>query len=496
MACNNLGLVLRAQQRPQDALACFDRALAQDPANALAWNNRGLVRQELGRLDEALLDFTQAARLHGGFVEAHANRANVLKELGRPAEALAAAERALALDPAVATAHAIRGEMLIELGRADEAAASYARAMELDPSIPYLPGNLLHARMYCGDWTGFDASCRGLVAAIDRGERAALPFFALTIPTTPAEQQRCARVYVEGLALPAAPAASTGPRRAHDRIRVAYLSADFRNHPTAHLLAGAIERHDRAQFEVTALYHGPDVHDEWRARLEAGFERFLDVGARSDEDVAALVRDLGIDILVDLMGHTKLARPGICARRAAPVQACYLGYPGTTGARFFDYLIADRTVIAPSARPYYDEKIAFMPLSYQVNDSTKRIAEGSPDRAALGLPDRGFVFCCFNNGFKITPDVFGIWMRLLRAVPGSVLWLLEANAALARNLRREAAARGVAGERLVFAPRMPLAPHLARHRCADLFVDTFHYNAHTTASDALWAGLPLVTCPG
>ena len=497
MACNNLGLVRRAQQRLLDALACFDQALDQDPANPLAFNNRGLVRQELGRLDDALLDFTQATRLHGGFGEAFTNRANVLKELGRSDEALAASERALALNPTIATAHAIRGAMLIELGRPEEAAAAYARAQELDPGIPYVPGNWLLAKMSIGDWTGFDTDCRRMVAAIDRGENAISPFVALMLPTTPGEQQRCARVYVDGLRLPAGRAEPPGRRRAHDRIRVAYLSADFRNHPVAHLLAGAIERHDRTEFEVIGIYHGPDVHDECRVRLEAGFERFLDVRTRSDADVEVLVRDLEIDILVDLMGHTKHARPGICARRAAPVQVSFLGYPGTAGAPWIDYLIADATLIPPSARAYYDEKIACMPYSFQVNDSTKRIAETSPGRTALGLPECGIVFCCFNNSFKITPDAFDIWMRLLRAVPDSVLWLLETKtAAFSRNLRREAAARGIDGDRLVFAPRMPLALHLARHRSADLFVDTFHYNAHTTASDALWAGLPLVTCLG
>ncbi|MEP7209062.1 MAG: tetratricopeptide repeat protein, partial [Casimicrobiaceae bacterium] len=497
MAYNNLGLVRRAQQRLPEALACFDAALAQDSANALAFNNRGLVCQQLGRLDEALHDFTQATRCNDGFAEAFTNRANALKELGRADESLAAADRALALNPQIGTAHAIRGAVLTDLGCASEAAAAFARAETLDPRIPYVAGNALMARLSCGDWSHFDSDRQRILAAIDRGERAVMPFVALVLPTTPAGQQRCARLYVDALGLPASPAASTRQPRAPGRLRIAYLSADFRNHAVAQLLAGAIERHDRARFEVTGLYHGPDVRDAWRARIEAGCERFLDVRARSDAEVAALVRDLGIDILVELMGHTKLARPGICARRAAPVQVSYLGYPGTAGAPWFDYLIADRTVIPSSARPYYDEKIAWMPHSYQANDSTKLIAAATPDRAVLGLPERAFVFCCFNNVFKITPDVFDVWMRLLRAVPGSVLWLLEtSDAAVRRNLRREAAARGVDADRLVFAARMPLDQHLARHRCADLFVDTFHYNAHTTASDALWSGLPVVTCLG
>jgi predicted O-linked N-acetylglucosamine transferase (SPINDLY family) len=290
-----------------------------------------------------------------------------------------------------------------------------------------------------------------------------------------------------------APAPASGVPRADGRIRIAYLSPDFREHPMAQLIAGLIESHDRSAFEITGVYYGPEVGDEWHHRLRNAFDRFHDVRTKSDAEVAALLREHAIDIAVDLCGYTLYERHAIFEQRPAPVQVSYLGFPGTLGAPWMDYLIGDAVVIPPQHRAYYDEKIAFMPHSYYVNDATKRIADDAADRPAQGLPADGFVFCCFNSGNKISPDVFAIWMRLLREVPGSVLWLLVGNAIAQDNLRREAQQRGIAAERLVFARRMPLAEHLARHRCADLFVDTFHYNAHTTATDALWAGLPVVT---
>ncbi len=347
------------------------------------------------------------------------------------------------------------------------------------------------------DWGSYAADCRRIGAGIDRGERVIVPFAALMLPLTPAQQQRCSRVYggAGPRREPSAPPASRNAQ-ADGRIRIAYLSPDFRDHPMAQCIAGLIEGHDRSAFEVTGLYYGPQAGDEWHARLARAFDRFSDVRVLGDAEIGDRLRELGIDIAVDLCGYTMYERHAIFAARPAPVQVSYLGFPGTLGAPWIDYLIADAVVIPPAHREYYDEKIAFMPHSYFVNDATKHIADVAPDRAAHGLPAQGFVFCCFNHTGKISPDVFDVWMRLLGAVPGSVLWLLVGNVTAQQNLRREAERRGVAADRLVFARRLPLAEHLARHRCADLFVDTFHYNAHTTACDALWAGLPVVTCLG
>ena len=288
----------------------------------------------------------------------------------------------------------------------------------------------------------------------------------------------------------AAPAVGRSTSR---KIRVGYYSADFHEHATAYLMAELFERHDRSQFEWFGFSYGPVSHDPMRARLRKSFDQFLDVRDRSDSDVAALSRQLGIDIAVDLKGFTRDNRLGIFAQRCAPVQVSYLGYPGTTGADYMDYVIGDKTVLPPSLYPHFTEKPVLLPHSYQVNDSQRRISDRVFTREEVGLPAQGFVFCCFNNNYKILPATFDSWMRVLQAVPGSVLWLFEDNAGAARRLKEQAQRRGVDPARLVFAPRLPLDEHLARHRLADLFLDTLPCNAHTTTSDALWAGLPVLT---
>jgi len=285
-------------------------------------------------------------------------------------------------------------------------------------------------------------------------------------------------------------------RRQAGRIRLAYLSADLYNHATAHLMAELFERHDRTRFELIALSFGPDRRDAMRSRLASAFDRFIDVRHLGDEAIAAYARELGVDIAVDLKGFTIDARPGIFAWRAAPVQVSYLGYPGTLGMESMDYVIADRQLASLADAAFYSEKLVRLPYSYQPNDTGRGIAAILPSRASQGLPEAGFVFCCFNNNYKISPAVWDIWMRLLHQVPGSVLWLLEGNELAVANLRAQAVRSGVAPQRLVFAARAPLDVHLARHRLADLFLDTLPYNAHTTASDALWAGLPVLTLKG
>lgn len=529
MAQNNLGLVCQALKRLDEALACFDQALAQNSDDAVALNNRGLVLHDLRRFDEAVLDFTRATQLRGDFAEAFANLGKTHLAQQHLFEALSACDAALALQPRLAVAHALRGSVLRDLRRYDGALASWAqalalqpdfaevhfnlgsalhelrryedavasqnRAMALNPNMPYLRGDLLHDRMQCCDWAGFATQSALVLAAIDRNETAAHPFAVLGLPSTAEQQQRCARANVNDMFAPAATPMWRGERYVHERIRVAYVSADLRNHPTSHLIAGLIDRHDRARFEIIGIYIGPPSADIWRQRMERSFDRFFDVATHSDEHIARLIRELEIDIAVDMMGHTGFARTGVFALRPAPVQLNYLAYPGTMGASYIDYIVADATLIPPSQQAFYDEKIVYLPHSYQINDSGKRIAT-APTRADVNLPENAFVFCCFNGGFKITPDVFDVWMRLLNKIPGSVLWLLDGSPAAVRNLRREAQQRGVAADRLIFAERMALPEHLARHRCADLFLDTFHYNAHTTASDALWAGLPVLTCAG
>jgi predicted O-linked N-acetylglucosamine transferase (SPINDLY family) len=328
------------------------------------------------------------------------------------------------------------------------------------------------------------------------GQPVATPFSVLTLIDSPRLQQCAAESWVARNCPPRWTLPPLPRRQRAERLRIGYYSADFYHHATTVLAEDLFGRHDRQRFEIVGLRFGRHRADEVTQRLATAFDRFIDVHERSDIDVARLSRELGIDIAVDLKGMTEQHRLGIFAHRAAPVQVNYLGFPGTSGASYMDYIIADRMLIPERYRDCYGEKVVYLPNSYQINGRGRAIAATAPTREQIGLPAQGFVFCCFNNVYKITPAVFDVWMSVLRRVAGSVLWLMEGGADAATRLREAAEARGVGGERLVFAERLPTAQHLARHRLADLFIDTLPCNAHTTASDALWAGLPLVTCAG
>jgi len=346
------------------------------------------------------------------------------------------------------------------------------------------------------DWQNFELNISDLSRKVQNGEKVSPSFPTLALPLALSEQRKVTEIWC-GDKYPYNP--SLGPilkSARQTRIRIGYFSADFHNHATSYLMAELFELHDKSKFELIAFSFGPDKQDEMRARVSQAFDRFIDVTSISDKAVAQLSRELGIDIAVDLKGVTHDNRLGIFSYKAAPIQVSYLGYPGTLGADYIDYLIADKTLIPKESQEHYSEKIVYLPNSYQVNDRHRVIAPTQFTKQDLGLPEDSFVFCCFNNNFKITPDVFDSWVRILKAVDASVLWLLEDNQTAATNLRKEAALRGLDPTRLVFAKRMDLPEHLARHKAADLFLDTFHYNAHTTASDALWAGLPVLTCMG
>jgi len=328
------------------------------------------------------------------------------------------------------------------------------------------------------------------------GKRVLTPIQATAIVPSVSDQLICSRIWAADQSPPAAEPLWRGENYRHERIRLAYLSADFHSHATAALMAGVFEAHDRQRFETIAVSYGPDDGSFMRARLTSAFDRFLDVRNKSDLEIGRMLRAHEVDIAIDLKGYTQDSRSGILALRAAPVQVHYLGFPGTMGAPYVDYILADRTVIPAEHVSQYSERIVTLPDSYQCNDRARPIAPVTPSRADAGLPETGFVFCSFNNSFKIGPQLFDLWMRLLKQVDASVLWLLQDNPAAARNLKREAERRGVAADRLVFAPRDNLDRHLARQRLADLFLDTLPYGAHTTASDALWAGVPVLTCAG
>lgn len=489
------GNVFLRLKRRDEALAAYDRALAIEPDLAAAWLGRGGVFFELGQYDDAGIAYDRALSLDPGLPKAWLGRGNVLFAFNRYQDALAAYDRALSLDPDLAETWHGRGTLLVELKRFDDAFAAYDRALALDPTLDFTASFRLFAKLNLCDWTDLEADIAQVLSMTRAAQTLSVPFTFFAIPSSPADQLQCATEFVRHK--PAFPPMWAGNVYSRDRIRVAYLSADFREHPVAYLMAGLFEHHDKSRFETTALSFGPDQDSATRDRIKRAFEHFIDVDKLSDHDVATLIRRKEIDIVVDLMGYTAQSRAGVLARRAAPIQVSYVGYSGTTGADYMDYVLANSTIIPEDHRAYYTEKIVWLPDSFLVNDSRRAIADRAPTRRECGLPGNGFVYSCFNNSYKIAPEIFQIWMRLLRAGDNSVLWLSEVNPVAQANLRREAERCGVPARQLIFAPRTAeVADHLARQRHADLFLDTLPYNAHTTASDALWAGVPVLSCLG
>jgi len=495
-ALHLLGVIQSQRGDCAAALPLLERAVALRPANADAWVNLGNALREAGRHRQALAAFARALRLNPAIPQAHYNRALTLQEQGDSRAALAGYEQALALAPQYRDALFNRGVALLALRRAADAAAAFDQALALDPDCPYAAGKRFYARLLACDWSNYAADREQLTAAVRAGRRVCDPFAFAGIADCPEAQLACARTHADDRYPPAPAPLWNGERYRHARIRIAYVSADFHDHPTSQLAAGLFERHDRDRFELTALALGPERTGAMRRRLVAAFDRFVPAAARSSTQLAELLRALEIDIAVDLMGYTQGGRPEIFALRPAPVQVAYLGQPATTGAPWMDYLIADAMVIPPQQRRYYTEQVVYLPDCYQVCDDRRALPTAQPARADAGLPETGFVFCCFNNHYKIAPEIFAIWMRLLRRTPASVLWLLVDDSAAVGNLRAAAAAQGVAPERLIPAPRLSHEGHLARQSLADLFLDTLPYNAHTTANEALWLGLPVLTCPG
>jgi len=482
--------------RFDDALQSYDRALKAAPDEARVLNNRGNALERLSRLDEALVCYDRVVRLDPKHAEALHNRGNLLIQLKRYGEALESYERALATRPEYPDALYGRGYALMELKRYDDAIAAFEQLLAARADYPYALGMMLHAKRTACDWRDASTLVSQTVRAVREGKRAVTPLAFLAVSDSAEDNARCARIVIGDKYGSAPQPMWRGERYRHERIRVAYVSADFNMHAVATQMAGVFERHDRRAFETIAISHGLDDKSEMRSRLERAFDRFVDVRNRSDRDIAALLRQEEVDIAVDLTGLTGRSRPGIFAFRPAGLQAQHLGFPGTMGADFIDYVIADRVVIPENEERHYSEKVVTLPDSYLPTDPSRGIAQ-APSRAQAGLPEPGFVFCSFNNGYKFSPELFDVWMRLLKGTEGAVLWLPDANDAARRNLAREARTRGVDPARLLFAAYETRAEdHLARLSLADLFLDTLPYNAHSTACDALWAGLPVLTCRG
>ncbi len=529
LAYNNLGTVLKDLRRLDAAAAILERAIGLQPDYAEAFYNLAAVLREQGRLDRALDCYGRAASLHPNYVDAINNAGIILQETGRAGEAIDLYRGLVSAAPSRADVYNNMGTALLVEGRPEEAREAFQHAVALREDFPealYNLGNaarelgnlaraigayesalrvrpgyaeaycqlVYHRRQACA-WDCFDADEEGMLDLVRRGARVP-PFYLLTTCASAADQLACARQWAAPIQRDREAVFQHAATKHGGRIRLGYLSGDFHQHATAHLIAELFEGHDRGRFEVFGYSYGPDDGSPMRARLVRAFDRFVDIRACSHGQAAAAIHHAGVDILVDLKGYTQQARPAITAQRPAPVQVSYLGFPATMGADFVDYLMVDSFVVPADQQPFFSEQLVHLPGCYQVNDRKREIAGSCPSRQECGLPADEVVFCSFNHSYKISPRVFDVWMRLLKEVPGSALWLLKSNDLVRGNLTLEAERRGVDPGRLVFAPVVQPAEHLARLSRADLFLDTLPCNAHTTASDALWAGLPVLTCSG
>jgi predicted O-linked N-acetylglucosamine transferase (SPINDLY family) len=490
------GALLQGLGRLDAALESYDRAVAINPSHAEAWSNRGAALLDLKRPLEALSSLDQALAAAPARPEIWHNRGTALRDLKRPDEALAAYDRALALKPDLAPALNNRSAILWKEKRNyHDAVADLERLLRIAPDYDYAPGLLLHLKMHGADWTNFDKEVAAIHEGVRAGKPVVQPFVYQAIATSPADLQACSVHYANRLYPPLPPLALAG-NRGHGKIRLAYMSGEMRAQAIGFLMAGVFEHHDREAFELTILDNGWDDGSPTRRRIEKSADQLIDITQMTDKAVADLICEREIDILVNLNGYFGAVRMGIFAARPAPIQVNYLGLPATLGAPYIDYIVADRIVIPESERQFYTERVVHLPDTYWPTDNRQAIALQTPGRAACGLPEDAFVFCNFNQSYKLTPGMFDIWMHILKDVPHAVLWLLDSYDAFAPNLRREAESLGIAGERLIFARHADPDRHLARIKCADLALDSLPYNMHTTGWDVLWAGVPLITRPG
>ena len=491
-AWSNKGIVLKALGLYEDALKAQDIALGMNPQDAHAWSNKSVIYLALLRHQEALHACEQAITLQPHFAEAFYNQGIVFQELKQPAHAIQSLTQAIKINPDYQDAWVHLGNVYFSNKSYQEALLAYQTVLEINPDYPFLFGMMLHTKQQMCHWKDFDRDIQTLNAQAQLGAKISPPFQFITLNDDEVLQLQVATTWLQDK-YPSKPVSSPLQMGSSNKIRIGYFSADFHNHATAYLMAEFFELHNKEKFEIYAFSYGPKINDEMRNRLIASFDRFIEVPELTDQLIAEQSRALKIDIAIDLKGYTQDGRPGIFSFRAAPIQINYLGYPGTIGSKHMDYIVADPLLIPEESQAFFSEKIIYLPNSYQPNDSKRKISDMPVTRAQMNLPEDAFVFCCFNNSYKITPEIFGAWMRILKSVPNSVLWLLKDNSWATENIFNEALAKEISPERIIFAERVNSVEHLGRQRLADLFLDTAPCNAHTTASDALWAGLPLLT---
>ena len=479
------------------ALALVDRGVAAAPHFAPLWLVRAMLLQAIGRKEEALQSYDEAVRVKPDCTEALINSGALLRDMHRHVEAIERFNQVLTIDPNHESALGNCGILLTEFKRSDKAIAMFERLLAINPDYAYGLGLLIYERLHACDWTDLATTSQRITEGLRAGKRVCKTLALMAISGSASDHFLAARIFSRQYCPKQPVSLWQGERYAHDRIRIAYVSPDLREHPVGHLMAGVFERHDKSRFETIAISLGVDDSSRLRARMRNAFDHFIDVRGQDSLQIARLMREMEVDIAIDLAGYTSDSRTDVFAYRPAPVQVGYLGYPGTMGSDYFDFILGDHTVIPPEHEPFYSEEVVRLPDTYLPTDAGITISDHTPTRAECGLPETGSVLCSFSHDYKIHPDMFEVWMRILRKTPGSVLWLVSRNEFTQANLRRAAEQAGVDAGRLVFAGRVPrVEDHLARYRLADVFLDTAPYNAHTTAADALMAGLPVVTWLG
>ena len=493
----NYAKALKEVGQTQESLACYEKALALNSQDYEAWMYKGLILNSLREYDGAINAYDICIQIQPTYWRAFLSKADTLHELKRYDEALICLDKAISIEPNYAEGWSNKAATLTELKRYDEALFDFEKALKLKPSIDWLLGNIVHAKMQTCNWDHLDENLINLEKQIQSGRKASFSFALLSLFDNPTLHKQAAEIYINTKYPPNDELGDILKTPKKEKIRIGYYSADFKNHPVSMLMAELFELHDKSRFETYAFSLGADDESQLRQRLTKSFSQFIDVQAMSDRDIAELSRKLGIDIAVDLGGLTQNARTGLFAYRSAPIQVNYLGYPGTLGANYIDYLIADKNLIPVDSQKFYAEKIVYLPHTYMVDDSTRIVSNRQFSKKEFGLPEDTFIFCCFNNAYKFNPQVISSWAKILKEVDESVLWISENNNTFKENLLAQFQKHNIERSRVIFASRIePPEDHLARYVLADLFLDTQPYNAHTTAVDSLKAGVPVITLVG
>ena len=492
----NLANLFKETKQFEEAIKNYDLAINLNPKLAEVYNNKGNALKEIRKFVEAIKNYDLAINLNPKLAEVYNNKGNALKEIRKFEEAIKNYDLAINLNPNFAEAYFNTATALQDIKNFEKAVLYFEKALLLDKEIPFCKGYLLHAKMLCCNWNGLNELYKEIYNDVEKNRYSATPFGYQAICDDESNLQKCAQLYSSKRFPEIKNNLFSKKVSKNKKIKIGYLCGEFREQATSILMTEVWEKHNKEDFEIIAFDSGWDDKSVRRNRIINAFDKFIDISKVSDLDAAKIIYREQIDILINLNGFFGTGRPVVFSYRPAGIQINYLGFPGTIGSKYIDYILCDQTVVPLESKKFYNEKIIYLPDSYQANDTKRNISDKKFLRKELSLPNESFVFCCFNNNYKITPNMFDVWVRLLKKIDNSVLWLIEGNSEATENLKKEVKIRNIDASRLIFAKRMKLEDHLARHKNADLFLDTLPYNAHTTASDSLWAGLPVLTCLG